>query len=470
MEALQITVVPKALLWKRTEALKAWPPHWRFDAPRTRIAHALAGPHTAAAVTGSSAAMTLSLTNSALLSYEVLADAARLFDPGNEATPAELHALNSLIEAAALHEKLYVYRWPEPKPDLGPLADLFKWGLIESDAKVEECEAELVAMGLADVEGDVLEDRTSGGPSITYKSGRLAEFLQMLVDYERQLGFERMARLLDDDEEEAFEAAAPLRLSEQNLLGIDSWYRKTRALTTTATELGLHLYTGLLSRPYLLGQISVRRASALQVFAALKAEYDDFDDSDIPKWRRVEIPALTQQALIACKGDPKALANEVMRVRTRLAGFRGAITTGALAIRSAKTRAEKRRTRHDTDAALAALLEKVDKTSRLSHTVWDLAKNPFTTHVKVGDKLVEKDQLNQAIDKVVGLSDLWALLSTAPAMAGNAELLHGVFKAPFDLKKWDAARSVAQDLERVMNRDAAPVPPHSGAGGRTPRR
>jgi hypothetical protein len=400
--------------------------------------------------------MTLSLTNSALLSYEVLADAARLFDPTSEATPAELHALNSLIEAAALHEKLYIYEWPAQALDLGPLADLFKWGLIENDAKADECEAELRAMGLTDIEGDVLEDRTLGGTSITYKSERLVEFLQMLVDYERDLGFERMARLLDDDEEEAFEAAARLSVSEKDVLGIDSWYRKTRALTTTATELGLHLYTGLLSRPYVLGNITMRRGSALQVFEALKAEYDDLDDSDIPRWRRVEIPALTQQALTASKGDPKALANEVMRVRSQATGFRSAVTTGALALRGAKTRAEKRKVRQDTDAALASLLDKTGKSTRLSHTMWDLVKNPLTTHVKVGDKLVEKDQRNQAIDKVVGLSDLWALVSTAPVVEDNAKLLYGVFKAPFDLKKWEAARIAAQDLERVMNRDAAP--------------
>jgi hypothetical protein len=414
--------------------------------------------------------MTLSLTNSALLSHEVLADAARLFDTANEATPAELHALNSLVEAAALHEKLYVYQWPAQSFDLGPLADLFKWGLIEQGDKVDECEAALVAMGLADVEGDVVEDRTLGGPSITYKSERLAEFLQLLVDYERELGFEAMARLLDDDEEEAFDVAERLRLSQKDVLGIDSWYRKTRALTTTATELGLHLYTGLLSRPYLMGQVSARRGSALQVFEALKAEYDDFDDSDIPKWRRVEIPALTQQALVASKGDPKALANEVMRLRDQASSFRGAITAGAVALRNARTRAEKRKARHDTDAALASLLTKMDKSTRLSHTMWDVGKNPLTAHVKIGDKLVEKDQLNQAIDKVVGLSDLWALLSTAPAMEGNAKLLSGVFKTPFDLKKWNAARDAAQELERVMNRDAAPAVPASGDAGRAPRR
>jgi len=414
--------------------------------------------------------MSLSLTNSALLSYEVLADAARLFDTSNEATPAELHALNSLIEAAALHEKLYVYEWPAQAFDLGPLADLFKWGLIENGSKVDECEAELQSMGLSDIAGDVLEDRTLGGTSITYQSGRLAEFLQMLVDYERQLGFDQMARLLDDDEDEAFEVASRLGLSEKDVLGIDTWYRKTRALTTTATELGLHLYTGLLSRPYVLGNVSVRRGSALQVFEALKAEYDDLDDSDIPKWRRVEIPALTQQALTRAKGNPKAIANEVVRVRTEVAGFRSAITSGALALRSAKTRAEKRKVRQETDAALAGLLEKTGKTTRLSHELWNVTKNPFAAHIKVGDKLVEKDQLNQAIDKVVGLSDLWALVSTAPAMEGNANLLRGVFKTPFDLKKWAAARNAAQDLERVMNRDAEPTLPPAPDQGRAPRR
>jgi len=325
-------------------------------------------------------------------------------------------------------------------------------------------------MGLSDIAGDVLEDRTLGGTSITYQSGRLAEFLQMLVDYERQLGFDQMARLLDDDEDEAFEVASRLGLSEMDVLGIDSWYRKTRALTTTATELGLHLYTGLLSRPYVLGNVSVRRGSALQVFEALKAEYDDLDDSDIPKWRRVEIPALTQQALTRAKGNPKAIANEVVRVRTEVAGFRSAITSGALALRSAKTRAEKRKVRQETDAALAGLLEKTGKTTRLSHELWNVTKNPFAAHIKVGDKLVEKDQLNQAIDKVVGLSDLWALVSTAPAMEGNANLLRGVFRTQFDLKKWAAARNAAQDLERVMNRDAEPTLPLAADQDRAPRR
>jgi len=292
----------------------------------------------------------------------------------------------------------------------------------------------------------------------------------MLVDYERQLGFEQMARLLDDDEEEAFDVASRLRFSEKDVLGIDSWYRKTRALTTTATELGLHLYTGLLSRPYVLGNVNVRRGNALQVFEALKAEYDDLDDGDIPKWRRVEIPALTQQALTESKGDPTALANEVMRVRRHAAGFRSAITAGALALRGAKTRAEKRKVRQDTDAALASLLEKTGKATRLSHSLWDVAKNPFAAHIKVGDKLVEEDQLNQAIDKVVGLSDLWALVSSAPAMERNADLLGGLFKPPFDLKKWAAARNAAQRLERVMNRDAEPALPPAADQGRAPRR
>jgi hypothetical protein len=405
--------------------------------------------------------MALSLTNSALLSHEVLADACRLFDRGNQATPAELHALSSLVEAAALLEKLYVYEWPAEPIDFGPLADLFTWGLIEPGAKVDEAEAAIGAMGLAEVQGAILEDRTFGPVSITYQSARLVEFLQLLVGYERELGFEQMSGLLDDDETEdvAFAVAAGQRLSPTDVLGIDSWYRKTRALATTALELGLHLYTGILSRPFVLEHVNVRRGSALQVFEALKAEFDDFDDSEIPAWRRVDIPALTQQALIGCKGDPKAIANEIMRVRQQVSAFRGAITAGAAALRDAKTRAEKRKLRHESEAALAAILEKMDKTTRLSHAAWDVVKNPLTAHIKVGDKLVEKDQRDRAIDKVFGLSDLWALLSTAPALEGNAALLHGVFKAPFELKKWHAARSAAQELEVLMRRDQAPPLP-----------
>jgi Mg2+ and Co2+ transporter CorA len=408
--------------------------------------------------------MDLSLDNSALLSHDVLDDACRLFDSSTEATPAELHALNSLVEAAVLHDKLYVYEWPAQTVQLGPLEDLFKWNLIRKEPVAEECEAALAAMGLSELSHDVLADRSDGGLSITYKSDRLAEFLQMLVEYERDFGFDQMSSLLDEDdetEERAFKAAATKNFSPKDVLGFDGWYRKARALGTSATELGLHPYTGLITRPLLLDYVSARRRGALAVFEKLKAELDDFDDSDIPEWRRIDIPAMTQQVIAGCKGDTSAIPNEIMRVRTRLADFRATLTSSARAIRQAKTRSEKRRLRKDAEASWEAILQKVDKTTRLSHTMWDVFKNPLAAPAKAGDKLVEKDQLNQAIDKTFGLSDLWALISTAPAMEGNARLLQGLFGTRYDLKQWHAARSTSQLLEDVMRRRATPVLPQA---------
>jgi len=55
-------------------------------------------------------------------------------------------------------------------------------------------------------------------------------------------------------------------------------------------------------------------------------------------------------------------------------------------------------------------------------------------------------------------------------MEGNANLLRGVFRTQFDLKKWAAARNAAQDLERVMNRDAEPTLPLAADQDRAPRR
>jgi hypothetical protein len=406
--------------------------------------------------------MDFSPDNSALLSHDVLEDACRLFDSSTEATPAELHALNSLVEAAVLHDKLYVYEWPAQAAQLGPFEDLFKWNLIRKEPVAEGCEAALAAMGLSELSHDVLADRSDGGLSITYKSDRLAGFLQMLVEYERDFGFEQMSRLLDgddDSEERAFNAAETQRFSPKDVLGLDSWYRKTRALATSATELGLHPYTGLITRPFLLDYVSARRRGALAVFEKLKVEFDDFDDNDIPEWRRIDIPAMTQQVIAGCKGDISAIANEIMRVRTGLTDFRVTLTSSAKAIRQAKTRNEKRQLRKDGEASWAAILQKMEKTTRLTHTMWDIFKNPLAAPAKAGDKLVEKDQLNQAIDKTLGLSDLWALISTAAAMEGNARLLQGLFGTRYDLRKWHAARTASELLEDVMRRRTTPVLP-----------
>ncbi|KAL0630429.1 hypothetical protein Q9L58_010724 [Maublancomyces gigas] len=237
---------------------------------------------------------------------------------------------------------------------------------------------------------------------------------------------------------------------------LDASYRRMRAMGNVATELGLHLYTGLLSRPFTLEYIGERRKSTLKLFESLSAEFDDWDDSDIPAWRRIKIPALTQIVLKNCKDSPGAFCNELMRIRNNLTEYRKSITNQAIELRKAKTRGEKRKIRLETDKALAATMEKMQSTDRLVHTLWDTLKNPMAAHIKVGDRLVQQDKLNQAVGKAHGLTDLYATFRDAPTVEQNALLIKKVFNVECDYHQWNTVHKLAGELETLMRRDVEP--------------
>ena len=404
--------------------------------------------------------MSLNLVNSALLSADVLVDANKMFQSPPSVTPADLHALNSLIEAAVLHDTLYLFELPADK-ELG-FDQLFQWGILEKEPIASQCERALEASGLTDVANDVLLDRYWGQEFVGYSSDTLVDTLEGFVEYEKGLGFAQMSRLLDSDalgERIATHAAGVLRFTPADVLAIDATYRRMRAAATVATELGLHLYTGLVSRPFVLDYFNVKRSASQQIFEQLKKEFDDWDASEQPEWRRIRVPALTQVVLQNCKDKPGAIANEIHRVRDQLQGFRRSMTEQTRALQQAKTRGEKLRIRRETDAALAAAMEKMQTGERLVHTVWDVVKNPLTAHQKIGDRFVAQDKLNQAVDKVHGLTDLYALLRDAPTLEQNTQLLRTLFQVECDARQWNRVQKVAQDLESLMRRDVEPTLP-----------
>jgi hypothetical protein len=102
-------------------------------------------------------------------------------------------------------------------------------------------------------------------------------------------------------------------------------------------------------------------------------------------------------------------------------------------------------------------LEKQDTTTRLTHRIWDIAKNPLKAHEKIIDQLVEKDKLDQIVLKVQGLTDLWRALSSAPTVEANAQLLHRVFRADTNAEEWQRIQGMAADLETLMRRNAEPT-------------
>lgn len=409
--------------------------------------------------------MPLNLANSALLSADVLVDANRMLESPADITPADLHALNSLVEAAVLHDKLYVFEAPKDA-SLG-FGELFTWGLIEKEPVATACEAALRARDLKDLANQILIDRGWGHEFVSYSPQTLVDTLEALVDYETVLGFARMSSLLDGEEgvrRVATRAAQAARFTADDTRVLDASYRRMRATGTAAMELGLHLYTGLISRPFVLDLINVKRNLAKEVFDKLKEEFDDWDDTDIPQWRRIRVPALTQTMLNNCKDDPDAIPHEIMRLRHQLQDFRSALTQQAAALSQANTRGEKRQIRLDAEAALAAAISKMETSERLVHKLWDIAKNPLTAHQKVGDRLLAKDRLDQAVDKVHGLTDLYALLRDAPTTEQNAQIIRRLFKVTCDHRQWSRVQRVAEDLEALMRRDTEPDLPGDSGG------
>jgi len=151
--------------------------------------------------------------------------------------------------------------------------------------------------------------------------------------------------------------------------------------------------------------------------------------------------------------------NEIMRLRHTLRGYRSTLTDQAIALRDARSRGERKAIRRETSEALAAAVEKMEKSERLTHKLWDIAKNPLKIHEKIGDRLVAKDKLDQVIEKVHGLTDLYVLFRDAPTIEQNASLVKQVFKVDCDLKQWNDAHRVATELESLMRRNDDPKLP-----------
>ena len=91
----------------------------------------------------------MNTTNCALLTPDVILDAGRLLESPSIVTPGELHALNSLIEAAVFHERLYVYQVPAAGLG-GVFEDSLEWDVIHPTEVAKECEEELKVRGLED--------------------------------------------------------------------------------------------------------------------------------------------------------------------------------------------------------------------------------------------------------------------------------------------------------------------------------
>lgn len=393
--------------------------------------------------------------NCGVLTPDLFADVAWLVEERRSATPVEFHALNSLVEAVVFHEKLYAYvDVPEPRSLLQ--ARLVDEGLLQRGGSAKLIEEELESRGQSELSRDAFLDRTFGSRFIGYDPAGGIATLSSLIEYEGTLGLARMSRWHDDNESLAIFFASTVRFSKADSIVLDDTYRLVRAFSACAGELGLEMYTGVVYRAFLTGFLSDRRRGSLLLYERMLKELDDLDDTDLPSWRRFEVPPLTQALLASCGDSPEALADELLKLRWRLRKFRQTLTEQAQAVGTATTRGEKRKIRRETENAWRALLDKEDRTTRLSHQVWDVLKNPLKAHITIGDKAVEKDKLDQAILKVQGLTDLWATLRDAPTLECNTSLIRDVFGLEVEASQWRETAKLCVALETVMTRNDEP--------------
>ncbi len=191
----------------------------------------------------------MDIDNCAILMPDVLADAGNLLDSRRSATPVEFHALNSLVEAVVVHEKLYLYDWPTRLRLPNVYHRLVADEIIHPEHSPRLFDAELIQLGMKDVAAAALEDRVFSTKMVVYHvDGGLSQS-SWLIEYEKRLGFEQMSTSLADNEAVAISLANTSSFTDA--IAVDGSYRQARAFAACASELGLEMYTGIVSRSFL---------------------------------------------------------------------------------------------------------------------------------------------------------------------------------------------------------------------------
>ena len=417
-------------------------------------------------------------SNSAVLTTDILVDATRTLAPGGAATPLEFHSLNSLIEAAVLHNELYV-PWGVPNEEVreNPVLKLLQDEQILHVHSYDLLAEELQARNLFDI--SILEDMNwSGGFISGGTPAETVDTLGALIDFDTNLGLSRaigvdelMMTVIDESRDSVTQRswaalfAPAIGFVEDDIRIIAGTSHSVRGSNRIAQELGLEMYTGLIFRPFLLGHWSDERRGARRLYARMQKELDDLNDTDIPGWSRIEIPILTQIVLRNCQGDPKALGPEILALRERQGRYRVSMSEYRVAANTAKTRGEKRKIRmehaHDWNSLISKDRKATGTVTRLIHRVLRIAGNPTPLSVggELTDELVHQVDLARAAPKIDGLTDLWAELSDAPTIEQNIRLIADTLGYEPDYESWQAIHGLGEKLEALMRRDELPVVP-----------
>lgn len=406
-------------------------------------------------------------TSSALLTSDIPLDFLRMSTGAGPLTPADLHALASLSEAALLHEYVFVpctYEGfdLETNEMLGPL---IREGVLDTGGS-SAVRSELTQRGLS---GDqFFLDITWRAFLYPSHGTAFPSFLELLTDAHTNVGLDSISEAYDShlgSELVDFLLSRAIGGNSDDVQWLDGVNRYVRALAGAATQLGLDIYTGVILRPLLHGRWKVQRDAALLLFERMKTELEEeIEEADTPGWERIAVPFAAQLVLGRCRGDLNAFAHELLDLRERHSAFRVSLAQYRHEWRSAETRGERRKLRRELQGTFNSLTAKDElvesRTTRLLHRVINVVKKPTPNAIfaELAAGAVDKVALDAAIERIDGLTDLWAELKATPTLDKTLELMLATFRYDADPQFWARVSKLAVTLETAMLSDGRETP------------
>ena len=427
----------------------------------------------------------IDFSNQALLQDEILLTISLVLEHNWPIGPSFIHAMNTLIEAVVIHDKVYFDPLQELRraelpsntvPGILKHSDFVQ--LLIHEAAIEPLpdhsvlDADLAFKGrdyrLRNFFAGAywsLESFAYGGPE--KEAERLELYLDLVRKAQpllrpREMVPHRFRTELDGEEQivvggeavSRFLLGKILSLTDEDLRILEGLNFRAKAHFDLARNLGLTFHPFYLALPHHLGAIRQNNSVAVRLYQELLTQFSTLSEEESighNGFGRTPVPALAEIVLHRCKDSAGALALELLNLRQEHRQFREYLTAYERAWNSATSKQERWRLRSEFDKAVKALIDKEKRPStRLIYTLWDMLKSPSKILQEIGDKLVAKGQEEYIIGRVKGLHDFWKDLADSPTSDVMRRHFNRLFPKQADEYTWKLGQRLATALETEL--------------------
>jgi hypothetical protein len=430
----------------------------------------------------------IEFSNCALIQDETLLTICLVLEGGWPAGPTFLHALNTLIEAVVVHEKVYfdplhqlerANDSPNSVPSIlrksGFVGLLMQEGALRKFPNESEVNEYLLARGREYSYTNFVVEAYWSVDSFAYgepadEANRIGIYLDLVSKAARLLEPREITpfmkfrdpvqgevSLMEPDALKAQMLANRIDLGQGDLKIIEGLNFRTKALLDLTLNTGLHLHPFYLALPHQIGAIRSHNSQALKLIRSIQDKVGSMDGSPQElgqsSFTRSPIPALTEVVLSRCKDSPKAIALEVLELRAAHRDFRDYLTKYEQKWNHAQTKRERWKLEREFEDAIKLTFEREARPSnRLIYTLWDIVKEPTKALQAVGDKLVKRGREEQIVGRVKGLHDFWRDLANAPPSDVARAQFNRLFSKRSDDRTWDLGQQLAEAVNTSLTR------------------